>query len=326
MIPSHLAGAATGIGSLPFTSPAEAVREVAGLCPEIPFWPQLPQLSERETVIGQGLALLSEWIEPRRAGYGYQVRRLDPVVEALHNSTGYFDSAAFPVFEATAFPSAIAVKGQIEGPITLATYLFYRDRPFLADAALFSAIAFHISQIVCRQIECLRAWNLPVLMFVDEPALCLNEGISKGIGALSAIFDDIRSRGAAGGLHCCAEHPFDRMCAANPDILSFDAHHGLEEFFSSQSVLDFLNRGGWAAYGLIPTSDDLSDLRPGSIFSRWLVAASLAGDPQALARRALVTATCGLGLVPPASVAASFRLAAGVGNMIRPLALASSGV
>ncbi len=71
------------------------------------------------------------------------------------------------------FPQAVAVKGQIEGPITLSAYLFHRGRPFLSDPALFAAVAFHISQIVCWQIDRLKAAGLPVLLFVDEPALCL---------------------------------------------------------------------------------------------------------------------------------------------------------
>jgi hypothetical protein len=55
------------------------------------------------------------------------------------------------------------------------------------------------------------------------------------------------------------------MCAAMPDILSFDAHHGLEQFFSSQHTLNFLDNGGWVAYGMIPTSRDLISLQPASI-------------------------------------------------------------
>ena len=339
VIPSQLAGAVTGIGSLPYTSPVEAVRAIADCCPEIPFWPQLPQLSERETVIGQGLGILADFVEPRAGGYGYQVKpgRIDAVIEALHNSAGCLtpaDSAGFPVFEESIkrpmFPSAIAVKGQIEGPVTLATYLFYRDRAFLADSSPFSAVAFHIAQIACWQIERLQRSDLPVLMFVDEPALCLDEAVSKGIpqerrlSALSSIFEDIRARGAFSGLHCCAQRPFDRICVADPDILSFDAHQGLEEFFSSRSALEFLDRGGWVAYGLVPTSSDLSALRPGSIFSRWLVAASLARDPQDLAQSTIITATCGLGLLAPPAVIESFQIAADVGAMIRKLAPGTS--
>jgi hypothetical protein len=57
-LPPALAGAVTGIGSLPYLAADEAVRKVATFCPDLPFWPQLPRVSEHEGVIGQGLGVL----------------------------------------------------------------------------------------------------------------------------------------------------------------------------------------------------------------------------------------------------------------------------
>jgi hypothetical protein len=42
--------------------------------PEVPFWPQLPRLSEWESVIGQGLDIVADLLEPRNEGYGYQIK------------------------------------------------------------------------------------------------------------------------------------------------------------------------------------------------------------------------------------------------------------
>jgi hypothetical protein len=133
------AGAVTGIGSLPLISATAALEAVAEFSPEIPFWPQLPQLSERESIIGQGLGIVAEHIEPRREGYGYQIKEghIDSVLDILHRSTGDLtpeSAAGFAAFEQalslSAFDSAVAVKGQIEGPITLAAYLFHEGRRF----------------------------------------------------------------------------------------------------------------------------------------------------------------------------------------------------
>ena len=111
VIPSHTsrtpfvaAGAVTGIGSLPLTSITSAIRSVAEFSPEVPFWPQLPQLSERESIVGQGLAIVEDLIEPRNEGYGYQVKegRLDSVLEILHRSSGELtpaSAAGFGAFE-----------------------------------------------------------------------------------------------------------------------------------------------------------------------------------------------------------------------------------
>jgi len=334
-LPFVAAGAVTGIGSMPFTSSAEAVRAVAELSPEVPFWPQMPQRSERESIVGQGLGIVENLIERRNDGYGYQVAegQLDSVLELLHQSSGALtpaNAAGFGAFEETmsagVFSSAIAVKGQIEGPITLAAYLFYKDRPFLADAALFAAIAFHISQIIRWQIDRLKSAGVPVLLFVDEPALCLDAPLANSVSleqrlnALAATLESARLCGAYAGLHCCAARPLERMCRVQPDIISFDAHEGLDSFFTDWHALDFMQQGGTVAYGIVPTRPGVNAVDSATIFLRWLKAASLAGDPQKFAQRAMITATCGLGLLNPSAVTESFEVAHSVSKLIRSLA------
>jgi hypothetical protein len=333
--PFVAAGAVTGIGSLPFTSSTSAIRSVAEFSPEIPFWPQLPQRSEQESIVGQSLGIVNNLIERRSEGYGYQVKKgqLDSVLEALHRSDGELslsNAAGFRAFEEALssgqFNSAMAVKGQIEGPITLAAYLFYKGRPFLADVALFEAIAFHISQIIHWQVDRLKTAGLPVLMFIDEPALCLETSLASAVSedqrlnALAATLEVARIRGAYAGLHCCAARPFERMFHVKPDIISFDAHEGLELFFADWHALDFMQQGGMVAYGVVPTRMGVNTADSTAIFLRWLKAASSAGNPQKFAQRAMITATCGLGLLDPSAVAESFQVAHRVGKRIRALA------
>jgi hypothetical protein len=327
------AGAVTGIGSLPLTSMTSAIQSVAEFSPEVPFWPQLPRLSKREGVIGQGLGLVADLIEPRNEGYGFQVKegRIDLLLETLHRSRGELtpaNAAGFGAFEEALtsgrFSSAVAVKGQIAGPITLSTYLFHRGRPFLCDPALFAAVVFHVSQLICWQIERLKFARLPILLFIDEPALCLSitDAVSeeKRLNALAITLENARVRGAYAGLHCCAARPFERMCRAKPDILSFDAHEGLELFFASRHARDIVRQGGTVAYGIVPTQPNLNAVDAARIFLRWLNAASLAGDPQKFAQHAMITATCGLGLLDPSSVAESFSVAHSVSKLIRAVA------
>ncbi len=140
------------------------------------------------------------------------------------------------------------------------------------------------------------------------------------LDALAVTLEDARVRGAIAGLHCCAARPFEQMCGLNPDILSFDAHEGLELFFTDRHALEFVHLGGLVAYGMVPTWPSLETLNPAALFARWLAAASLAGNPQELARRAMITATCGLRLLETSSVAESFNLAHGVSKLIRNLA------
>jgi hypothetical protein len=332
-LPFTPAGAVTGIGSLPLTSALSAIQAVADYSPEVPFWPQLPQLSKQERVIGQGLGIIADLIEPRNDGYGYQVKegQIDSLLEVLHRSVGDLtptNAVGFGAFEnalsSGVFQDAVAVKGQIEGPITLSAYLFHEDRPFLSDPALFAAIAFHVSQIVCWQIDRLKSAGLPVLMFVDEPALCLEAPSAvpeeKRLSALATTLQDARVRGAYAGLHCCAARPFERMLRVMPDILSFDADEGLELFFGDPHALGFVHRGGLVAYGIVPTRPGLNAVDSASIFIRWLHAASKAGDPREFARRSMITATCGLGLLDVSAIAGSFSVAHSISKLIRALA------
>ena len=124
-MPFVAAGAVTGIGSLPLTSVTSAIRSVAEFSPEVPFWPQLPQLSERESIVGQGLGIVENLIEPRNEGYGYQVKegQLDSVLEILHRSSGELtpaNAAGFGAFEEALssglFSSAARRQGADRGP------------------------------------------------------------------------------------------------------------------------------------------------------------------------------------------------------------------
>ena len=328
------AGAVTGIGSLPMTSASAAVESVARHSAEIPFWPQLPQRSDSESAIAQGLGCLADLVEPRSEGYGYRVKagQIDLVLERLRGSSGILreeNAAGFAVFERALtsgrFRSATAVKGQIEGPITLSAFLFHRDKPFLSDSALFAAIAFHVSQTISWQIEKLQAAGLPVLLFVDEPALCL-EGLpnlvaeEERLNALASTLERVRMHGAYAGLHCCAARPFERMFRVKPDIFSFDADAGLDLFFADWHALDFVQQGGMVAYGLVPTRSGLDAADAASIFIRWLKTASAAGDPRKFAQLAMITATCGLGLLEESTIEESFRVAQSISKLVKTLA------
>ena len=122
-------GCVTGVGSLPFTDPEEAVAFVAEYAPELPFWPQLPRRRPGEGVIAQGLGPLAAFLEPAARPFCWQARpcegrafwaALDGEEARLAPNT----AAGFFAFERAAqegrFRWAAALKAQSEGPITLA--------------------------------------------------------------------------------------------------------------------------------------------------------------------------------------------------------------
>jgi hypothetical protein len=110
------------------------------------------------------------------------------------------------------------------------------------------------------------------------------------------------------------------MCRVRPDIISFDAHEGLDSFFADWHALEFMQPGGTVAYGMVPTRAGVNAVDSATIFLRWLKTASSAGSPQKFAQRAMITATCGLGLLDPSAVTESFEVAHSVSKLIRSLA------
>ncbi len=133
-------------------------------------------------MIEQSLESIADLVESRSGAYGYRAKAgsLDRLLTRLQNgpeTLGETRTAGFFVFEealaAEAFRRAVAIKGQIEGPITLAFQLFDGDRPFAHDPLLVDAVASHVARVALWQFERLRRAQLPVLLLIDEPGLCL---------------------------------------------------------------------------------------------------------------------------------------------------------
>ncbi|NTU82452.1 MAG: hypothetical protein HGA45_24280 [Chloroflexales bacterium] len=318
-------GAITGVGSLPHRDPAAAVRLVADLCPEIPFWPQLPQRAPSELMVEQALAPVAELLQPRKGSYGYQLEQRDRA-ELLDRLT-YGQAALTPevaagffAFEealaANAFPRAVALKGQIIGPLTLAAQIFVDEQPLLRDPEGLAVIRAYVERMARWQIMRLARWRTPVLLVLDEPYLALlpSLGNTDMFAAVHGLAQSLRATGALVGVHCCAAlpdqpPPLALLCATGADIVSFDAYQRGEAFCADPIVRSFLAAGGALAFGLVPTLRDLANVSLADLLARWLVV-SCGGDPRlSLKDHTLITATCGLGLLSEDVARRSFELA-----------------
>ncbi|MBV9229229.1 MAG: hypothetical protein JOZ18_07940, partial [Chloroflexi bacterium] len=262
-------GAVTGIGSLPLTNAQTAVTFVAQMCPEVPFWPQLPRRSVDEQMIEQALGAKREFFVRRKGTYGYQVKPglLRTCLEAFSTGTAQLHeqcASGFVAFEQACashtFTQAQALKGQLIGPITLACSLFSEERAFLFDQDCLEAVSRWVTRLALWQAHRLQQWKLPVICFLDEPCLALltREPFQQRAGfailALQTVITTLQAAGILVGLHCCADQTsFSIMCQAAPDILSFDAYQNLELFERDQDARAFLKGGGLVAFGLIPT-------------------------------------------------------------------------
>lgn len=329
----------TGIGSLPFTDPEEAVSFVAEQCPILPFWPQLPRRSALERALEQTLSPLGEFFTPRGEGPGYALRpgRLDEALEQMRSGPAILEPAsasglfAFDLaLRAGLFLDAVAVKGQTLGPLTLSEYLYENEIPFSATPDRVRAAGAHVARLALWQIRLLsRASGKPVVFFLDEPGLSTQgDRIIRSEGAylveaIARVLEATRKAGALAGLHCCAPFPLKILKTAAPDLVSFDAGIALDKFFSEPPAQSFMQDGGYVAYGLVPTLSDDGRPEAQAVFDRWLAAlegAAPGASPVPLIRRSLVTAACGLGLVEPDWARRSFELAQGVSKRLAALA------
>jgi len=328
-------GAFTGIGSLPFEDPQEAVSFVADLSPQIPFWPQLPAGDMVGAVFGHASPAFSPVLlgRPAAAGYELSEERLaqlrvaaadppSPLTETQAPGLSAFHRAA----RRGAFARAQAVKGQVTGPLTLACLLRVAGSSGIARRDVVSVLAALVVKQATWQIQQLRYLHRPVLMFVDEPALGItadHPDARAHASVLRGICGAIRAAGGIAGLHCCTLAWLGQLSGVQPDIISFDALGGMTAPIDDETTRGFWSADGIMAFGLIPPQQTEPVPSTRQLFARWVLAgASVGDDVAALAGRTMVTATCGLALQSPAAAEASFRQAANLSSLIAIVAAA----
>lgn len=208
------------------------------------------------------------------------------------------------------FPKANYIKGQITGPVTLGLQL--NDQYLKAayyDALLRDIIVKTIALQACWQAKILSQYEVPVIIFIDEPGLSAY-GQSSYItlkkeeitGELNTIIDSLHMAGAHAGIHICAGTDWSMILESKVDILNFDAF----EYFTSLSLyidelIHFMQRDGILAWGLVPTSDKIFNLTANKLIKSFnqhldvLVKKSLIIEN--LLSQVIITPSCGIGSV-----------------------------
>jgi hypothetical protein len=266
--------ATTGVGSLPFTVPAESARHAARAY-AVPFCPQLPRLDGD---------MVREWLGADPAGCGWNPDR------------DRQRPAAWDAFlaEITARPPAHGtVKLQVTGPLTLACALERaggRPGGGRAMAGLAREIAQWLAVSVREQLVTLRALDLDALLLVDEPVLA-----QLGLTARDTeVWDPLRfASAAAWGLHICGAVPWAVVDAAEPDILSYDLTRDHLPPRGRPVLSRLLARAGRVAWGAI---DPVVPESVATASARLVAAIACVGtDVTAAATASLVTPACGTG-------------------------------
>lgn len=327
---------ATGIGSLPQTDPDTATALSLRYLHEAPLWPQLPNRGYREHMDGQYSQFLPGIVaDERKQRFFFDTEKdLTPELERfferfLANDYGFFKLSEEYAAGFYGFLRALGqgppkgarfLKGHITGPLTAG--ISFKDasgRDIIHNDVLFDAVVKGLAMNAAWQIETLRPFGLPAIIFIDEPAMeslgSAFSAASPGLVAekLNEIIGVIHERGGIAGIHCCGNADWPLLFGTKVDIVNFDAFGYLDKvLLYPDDIKRFYARGGALAWGIVPTA-----AFTGAETVDGLVAKMDAGmdrlaaqgiEKQTILRQAIITPSCGMGSLTPDRADAILRL------------------
>ncbi|WP_258359323.1 hypothetical protein [Moorella sulfitireducens (nom. illeg.)] len=345
---------AAGIGSLPFIEAEPALELIFKHMPLVPHWPQLPRRGHQEHFVYQSLFPLvrlglikdeggkmpvftdaePDWAAKLTAFYSLYLEAEAGSDEALaafaiprEAGTGFYALVGY--LEEHGPGKARFLKGQVAGPVTAGLYLSSSSgRSAFYDPQLRDLIVKTTSMQACWQVRELGRFGLPVLVFVDDPALAAY-GSSTHVAlrrddlveALSGVAEGIMAGGGVPGVHSCSGVEWPVFFDSGYRIVSFDAYN----YFTSllvfaPDVAAFLEQGGVLAWGIVPTSEQAWQETAAGLASRLQGAIEeLAGKGvkrELLYRQSLVTPACGTGILEEGLAGHIYGLTAGVSGIM----------
>ncbi len=319
----------TGIGSLPHTDPAEACKIILDHV-DIPFWPQLPQRSFLESMVPQ----YSEGFPFVRVGEDkveIQVpdeAKLAEFYEAIAENRGFPISGeyaaglnAFLDILSKGTRSYHALKGHITGPLTFTLSLTDSSkRPIFFDEEMRELSVELLKGKAGWQIDQLRQYAEKILIFIDEPILTAL-GTSTYIGVsneeaarvLRDTAQHIRDCGALSAIHCCGKADWPLVLSSGIDVFNFDAYEfGTSLSLYPDEIRSYLDRGGYIAWGIVPTTEKINDVTTETLSERFeqaLTSLEKAGVSQdQLRAQSLLTPSCGTGSLNATNALKAFSL------------------
>ncbi len=272
----------TGIGSLPHKNPEDACGLILKTF-DIPFWPQLPNISFRESMIAQyseGMPFINindmkqaAWVAPdgsdelerfyESCAENTKIAISEDYAMGLHTFLKMIKGRRFRI-----------LKGHVTGPLTFTLGL--KDnygRLVYFDEELREISSMLLKAKVRWQIDLLKQHSDNVIIFIDEPILSAI-GSSSYLGVDSEevlrLFKDmvsaIENAGGISGIHCCGRADWPMVINSGVRILSFDAFGYFDTLaIYHNEINDFLQRGGYLAWGIVPTSDAINSVDDKSI-------------------------------------------------------------
>jgi hypothetical protein len=268
------------MGIMPHRDIERALKLVLGL--DIPFWPQLPQISFYEDMyvqFSQHFPGIRVDAENRKLLFN-SARFHDelPLYSEKMVSSGTFAlsreySSVYHRFLAEDLGDYSAIRGQLIGPVSFGFRVAdENNRPIIYNDDVRTILYDFIQRKINAQYRELHEKNVNAFVWLDEP------GLGWVFSGLSG-YDDVQARrdylGFLGGvesiraLHLCANVNLPFLLSMGTELVSFDAYQmELMPKGYARAVADFVGSGGILCWGIVPTdSDNLGRHTPESLAS-----------------------------------------------------------
>ncbi len=305
----------TGIGSLPHLGAQEACELILETF-DIPFWPQLPHASFLEWMIPQysegmpfiNIDMTAETVFVSRnesdeldrfyetCKNGARIAISDDYARGLHVFLKMIRGKHFP-----------CLKGQVTGPLTFTLGLKDKEGRLVYFDEELREISLLLLEAKARwQIDQLRPLTNDVFIFIDEPILAalgsstyLGVSREETLRLLRETAAAIRDAGGIPGIHCCANADWLLAIESGAKVISFDAYHYFENLaIYHNEIRGFLEDGGYLAWGIVPTTDDIGKETPGSMIDKFRARFDKLKEhvsPGILESQSILTPSCGTG-------------------------------
>lgn len=255
----------TAMAVMPQKNAAEALDIALNV--DVPFWPQLPNLSYYEDMYVQAAEHFPGIVlDVKKKTLGFSMDKFIAEFEETMShfeEPSYFDispkySQVYHDFLSRDLADRPAIRGQLEGPISFGfNVLDQDDRPILFDDSIRPFMFEFMAKRINVQLARLKQRNDNAFMFVDEPGLQFIFSALSGYGEQKAKTDldnFFAMVDRPRGIHLCGNPDWDFLLNLDMDILSMDIYTNADIFSScAGSIKKFLDRGGVLVWGIIPT-------------------------------------------------------------------------
>jgi len=328
------------LGGLPHRNAAQALEISRRYAGQLLAWPQLPQRSFREQSFVQsaigfpGLVIDAAhsrvYVDRGRAereidrlGLAYLQDRSTYAALAPDDASGLDELMR----QRDSVRGALALKGQLLGPISLAAQLTdEHDQPLIYDDMLFDALVQHLR---------LRAeWQEAQLLELnDATIICIDEPFLDTVGLPFVPLDWERAReqidqtleGVRGykGVFAGGAVNWSQVLRTSVDLVIVDVYnHGAALVAAATALTTFLEHEGIVGLGIMPVDEEAveqlnADQLVGRLvaFVEQLAPAGIA--PDRLLRQAVISTTGSLSRLPIAAAERTLQSLAEVSKLLR---------